>query len=116
MSLATPCNVNVPVTSAVVTSPSVFTLASDFASKVISGYLATSSHLSLWRWVFCIGLGTVMDSLATTILPVVAPGFSGSKLTEPLPDRFHVEDAAAPCPAARVLQHGAAASSTWKRS
>ena len=33
---------------------------------------------------FCIGLGTVNDSLATTILPVVAAGFSGSNVTVPV--------------------------------
>jgi hypothetical protein len=59
-------------------------LASDFVSNVISGYLATSSHFSLCKCSFCIGFGTANDSLVTTILPVVAAGFSGSKLTVPL--------------------------------
>jgi hypothetical protein len=51
---------------------------------VISGYFATSSHLALCMCSFCIGFGTVNDSPATTILPVVAAGFSGSNETVPL--------------------------------
>src|SRR5579862_9198293 len=31
----------------------------------------------------CIGLGTMSDAVATVILPMVAPGFSGSKVTVP---------------------------------
>ena len=73
-----------PVTSAVVTLLSVFTLASDFVSNEISGYLATSSQLAPCKCSFCIGFCTVKDSAATTIFPLVAAGFSGSNETVPL--------------------------------
>src|ERR1035437_8261727 len=78
-----PLRVNAPVASAVMASPLVFTFLSSLASNTISGYLAASSHLSLSMCCCCMELPTCNEAVATTILPLVAAGFAGSKVTVP---------------------------------
>src|SRR6185436_1381199 len=61
-----------------------FTSLSSFASNVISLCVFTSSHWLPCMCSFIIEFGTVSDSAATTILPLVAPGLAGSNVTVPL--------------------------------
>src|SRR5262249_701146 len=47
------------------------------------GNLATSSHLSLWRWPCMVEFGTCNDLASTTIFPFKEEGSAGSKSTLP---------------------------------
>src|SRR5688572_28642012 len=75
--------VMLPVTSSVVALPVVFALSALFTSNVISGCLAASSQSLPCMCSFIVGLGTCNEEVATTILPLTAAGFSGSKVTAP---------------------------------
>src|ERR1043165_4950801 len=50
---------------------------------MISGNFATFIHMSPCRCSFIIGFPTCIVLAATMILPLVAPGFSGSNVTVP---------------------------------
>src|SRR5215212_9180364 len=84
MSLVTPFTVILPVASALVALPSVFTFLSELSSNVISGNFSTFIQFSPCRCSFIVALPTCSDFEATTILPLVEPGCSGSNVTVPL--------------------------------